>query len=95
MLVSSYTTHPSGSIPPINLAQVCFGTIIWFALGYALMYGSAADGTPDGIIGGDSGYFGSGMINYDPAEVGMGYIGPNHLVTCQDWFFPMFILTPS
>jgi Amt family ammonium transporter len=59
-----------------NILNVCFGTMIWFAFGYAFMYG-----------GFQSGYLGTGMYDYDAAEIGMGWIGPNFLVTCQDWFF--------
>merc|ERR1719460_2362947 len=69
-----------------NILNVCFGTMVWFLFGYAFMYGGVADGGLM-IIGGQSGYFADGMIDYDAGGMGMGYIGPNHLVTCQDWFF--------
>jgi Amt family ammonium transporter len=76
-----------------NILNVCFGTMIWFAFGYAFMYGDNAvpDVIPDEyrIIGGGGGYFGSGMVDIPAQEMGMGWIedGPNHLITCQDWFF--------
>merc|ERR1719171_292028 len=69
-----------------NILNVCFGTMIWFLFGYAFMYGGVADGGLM-IIGGQSGYFSDGMIDYEAGGMGMGYIGPNHLITCQDWFF--------
>merc|ERR1719460_1870293 len=69
-----------------NILNVCFGTMVWFLFGYAFMYGGVADGGLM-IIGGQSGYFADGMIDYDAGGMGMGYIGPNHLITCQDWFF--------
>merc|ERR1719171_2200380 len=73
-----------------NILNVCFGTMIWFCFGYALMYGGDTEALPVMIVGGSSGYFGTGMV--EPAvegavEMGMGWIGPNYLVTCQDWFF--------
>jgi Amt family ammonium transporter len=70
-----------------NILNVCFGTMIWFCFGYALMYGGDTGVLPVMIVGGSSGYFGSGMVDSTAQEMGMGWIGPNHLVTCQDWFF--------
>jgi Amt family ammonium transporter len=77
-----------------NMLDACFGTILWFTCGFTLMYGSMAegdDGTPLQVIGGidtGAGFFGDGLIDStaDPV-VQMGFIGPNHLITCQDWFF--------
>merc|ERR1719326_1946520 len=71
-----------------NILNVCFATVIWFICGYSFMYGGVGigeDDTPRGIVGGHYGYLGDGMI--DAGGVGMGYVGPNHLITCQDWFF--------
>jgi Amt family ammonium transporter len=71
-----------------NILNVCFGTMIWFTFGYAFMYGGVDDSPlPIQIIGGMGGYLGSGMVDTAAGEMGMGYIGPNHLITCQDWFF--------
>merc|ERR1719258_379005 len=55
------------------------------------MYGSAGDDTPMQVIGGidnPAGFFGGGLIDAsaDPV-VTMSWIGPNHLIGCQDWFF--------
>merc|ERR1719271_2188460 len=61
--------------------------MIWFLFGYALMYGGDLGFLPFMIFGGGGGYFGSGMVDAKAAEMGMSWIGPNHLVTCQDWFF--------
>merc|ERR1719498_248955 len=61
--------------------------MIWFIFGYALMYGGDTGALPVMIFGGNGGYFGSGMVDAAAGDMGMGYIGPNHLVTCQDWFF--------
>merc|ERR1719159_2039784 len=61
-----------------NILNVCFGTMIWFIFGYAFMYGGVDDSPlPVQIIGGMSGYFGSGMVDPAAGEIGMGYIGPN------------------
>merc|ERR1719171_2835719 len=68
-----------------NILNVCFGTMIWFIFGYAFMYGGGAD--TNMIIGGGGAYFGDGMVDTANQEMGMGYIGPNHLISCQDWFF--------
>merc|ERR1719498_1818842 len=71
-----------------NMLDACFGTILWFLCGYAFMYGSLGDNTPLMVIGGidsGAGFFGYGLI-VDGA-VTMAYVGPNHLITCQDWFF--------
>merc|ERR1719326_1968707 len=57
-----------------NILNVCLGTMIWFLFGYAFMYGGVADGGLM-IIGGQSGYFGDGMVSDGP-QMGMGYIGP-------------------
>jgi Amt family ammonium transporter len=72
-----------------NILNVCFGTFIWFLFGYAFMYGGDTEVLPVMIIGGSGGYFGAGMLDLDDPSggLGMSYIGPNHLVTCQDWFF--------
>merc|ERR550537_1201852 len=78
-----------------NMLDACFGTILWFLCGYGFMYGSMAegdDGTPLMVIGGIdngmAGMFGDGMVDSTAdVVVGMGYVGPNHLITCQDWFF--------
>merc|ERR1719498_602283 len=73
-----------------NMLDACFGTILWFLCGYTFMYGSAGDDTPLQVIGGESGagYFGDGMVDAaGDVVVSMSYIGPNHLITCQDWFF--------
>ena len=58
------------------------------------MYGSMGegdDGTPLQVIGGvdtGAGFFGDGMVDSTAdTVVSMAYIGPNHLITCQDWFF--------
>merc|ERR1712216_204335 len=51
-----------------NILNVCFGTMIWVFCGYAFMYGSAADGTPNEVIGGDSGYFAAGMVDAGEQE---------------------------
>lgn len=77
------------------MLDACFGTILWFACGFSFMYGSIAhgdDGTPLQVIGGIdngfAGFFGDGMVDSsgDPVIM-MGWVGPNHLITCQDWFF--------
>merc|ERR1719247_1747888 len=70
-----------------NILNVCFGTMIWFIFGYAFMYGGDMEILPVMIVGGSGSYFGSGMVDAANQEMGMGWIGPNHLVTCQDWFF--------
>jgi len=74
-----------------NMLDACFGTILWFLCGYTFMYGSAADDTPLQVIGGvdnGSGFFGDGLIDASgDYVVTMSYIGPNHLIGCQDWFF--------
>jgi Amt family ammonium transporter len=77
-----------------NMLDACFGTVLWFICGYAFMYGSkseGANGTPLQVIGGVDtmkGFFGNGMIDSTADNVVlMGYVGPNHLITCQDWFF--------
>merc|ERR1719267_203921 len=74
-----------------NLLDACFGTILWFLCGYHFMYGSAGDDTPLQVIGGvDSpeNFYGGGLIDAEgDFVVGMAYIGPNHLIGCQDWFF--------
>jgi Amt family ammonium transporter len=77
------------------MLDACFGTILWFLCGYGFMYGSMAegdDGTPLMVIGGIdngmAGMFGDGMVDSTAdVVVGMGFVGPNHLITCQDWFF--------
>ena len=55
------------------------------------MYGSAGDDTPLQVIGGvDSpeNFFGGGLIDASAdTVVTMSFIGPNHLIGCQDWFF--------
>merc|ERR1719409_1328081 len=58
------------------------------------MYGSKSEGTngtPLQVIGGVDtmkGFFGNGMIDSTADNVVlMGYVGPNHLIACQDWFF--------
>jgi Amt family ammonium transporter len=74
-----------------NILNVCFGTMIWFCFGYAFMYGGDTEALPVMIIGGADNYFGANMVGPADAngavEMGMGWIGPNYLVTCQDWFF--------
>merc|ERR1719159_1365459 len=72
-----------------NILNVCFGTMIWFILGYAFMYGGNAGVLPDEymVIGGGSKYLGSGMVDAAAGGMGMSWVGPNHLITCQDWFF--------
>merc|ERR1712100_748550 len=77
-----------------NMLDACFGTILWFLCGYTFMYGSMGegeDGTPLQVIGGidtGAGFFGDGMVDSTAdTVVQMAYIGPNHLITCQDWFF--------
>merc|ERR1719487_1478675 len=77
-----------------NMLDACFGTILWFLCGYTFMYGSMGegdDGTPLQVIGGvdtGAGFFGDGMVDSSADYVvQMAYIGPNHLITCQDWFF--------
>jgi len=71
-----------------NILNVCFGTLIWFLFGYALMYGGNLEILPIMIFGGAGGFFGDGMVDTAAGGgAGMGYIGPNHLITCQDWFF--------
>merc|ERR1719183_2930987 len=77
-----------------NMLDACFGTILWFLCGYTFMYGSAGegdDGTPLQVIGGVdnvNGFFGDGLIDASgDYVVTMAYIGPNHLIGCQDWFF--------
>merc|ERR1719197_1213107 len=34
-----------------NLLDACFGTMLWFFVGFAFMYGSVGDSTPFGFIG--------------------------------------------
>merc|ERR1719506_119802 len=53
-----------------NILNVCFGTMIWFVFGYAFMYGGNAGIMPDEymIIGGGSGYFGSGLVDAAAGE---------------------------
>merc|ERR1719421_9342 len=77
-----------------NMLDACFGTILWFLCGYTFMYGSMGegdDGTPLQVIGGvdtGAGFFGDGMVDSTAdTVVQMAFIGPNHLITCQDWFF--------
>merc|ERR1719160_1406676 len=67
-----------------NILNVCFGTLIWFLFGYALMYGGNLEILPIMIFGGAGGFFGDGMVDTAAGGgAGMGWIGPNHLVTCQ------------
>ena len=71
-----------------NLLDACFGVLIWFVSGYAIMYGSVEEGTPLEFIGGvDTGkkFFGDGMV--DAGRVVTSWVGPNHVANCQDWFF--------
>merc|ERR1719454_1872094 len=77
-----------------NMLDACFGTILWFLCGYTFMYGSMGegdDGTPLQVIGGvdtGAGFFGDGMVDSTAdTVVQMAFIGPNPLITCQDWFF--------
>ena len=86
-----------------NLLDACFGTLIWFTCGFSFLYGSLGndDGTDNGgtplyviggldNLGGDGShyFFGDGMVDSsaDPV-VQMGWVGPSHLIMCQDWFF--------
>lgn len=64
-----------------NLMDFCMGTLSFWAVGYALMYG---DGTP--FIG-LSGFFLSGLSDIDPATVGALEGGELSLYT--DWFFQL------
>merc|ERR1719160_306342 len=58
-----------------NILNVCFGTMIWFLFGYALMYGGDLKILPVMIVGGGGGFFGDGMVDAEAGEMGMGYIG--------------------
>merc|ERR1719502_1747012 len=86
-----------------NLLDACFGTLIWFTCGFSFLYGSLGndDGTDNGgtplqviggldNLGGDGShyFFGDGMVDSSASPVvQMGWVGPSHLIMCQDWFF--------
>merc|ERR1719487_1964859 len=72
-----------------NMLDACIGTLLWFLCGYTFLYGGVGDGDKY-VIGGldGAGYFGGGLVDgsADPV-VQMSFIGPNWLISCQDWFF--------